>query len=192
MISIRVETEYRSVGRSLSRWGLKREHNAPIATESEIADLVKRLKLIRRSDSSMIAIGVEPEYRSVGRSLSAWGPKGESNAPIAAGSEVTNFLRRRCSCSCSFGVLWNVRVLNCTYQGRRCRVALFGLAVPCWLGLNMFFLRRWCIACRSLNAHQFWSGSPDLSRRLSPAVKPCWSPGWGGVRPNEEEPHFSS
>jgi hypothetical protein len=32
----------------------------------------------------LIAIRVEPEYRSVSRSLLGWGPKGESNASIAA------------------------------------------------------------------------------------------------------------
>jgi hypothetical protein len=41
----------------------------------------------------MIAIGVEPEYRSVTISLSGWGTKGELNAPVAAESEVTNFFR---------------------------------------------------------------------------------------------------
>jgi hypothetical protein len=41
---------------------------------------------------SMVAIGVEPEYRSISRSLSRWGPKGEPNALIAAESKVTNFL----------------------------------------------------------------------------------------------------
>jgi hypothetical protein len=41
----------------------------------------------------MLAIGVETEYRSVSRSLSGWGPKGESNAPIAAESEVADILR---------------------------------------------------------------------------------------------------
>jgi hypothetical protein len=41
----------------------------------------------------MLAIRVEPEYRSVSRSLSGWIPKGESNAPIATESEVTDFLR---------------------------------------------------------------------------------------------------
>jgi hypothetical protein len=51
------------------------------------------LKLIWQPDLSMLAIGVEPEYRSATRSLSEWGPKGEPNAPIAAESEVTNFLR---------------------------------------------------------------------------------------------------
>jgi hypothetical protein len=41
----------------------------------------------------MLVIGVEPKYRSVSRSLSGWGPKGEPNAPIIAESEVTDFLR---------------------------------------------------------------------------------------------------
>jgi hypothetical protein len=41
----------------------------------------------------MLAIEVEPEYRSISRSLSGWGPKGESNASIAAESEVVDFLR---------------------------------------------------------------------------------------------------
>jgi hypothetical protein len=30
----------------------------------------------------LIAIGVEPEYRSVSKSLSGWGLKGEPNVPI--------------------------------------------------------------------------------------------------------------
>jgi hypothetical protein len=41
----------------------------------------------------LIAIGVELEYISVSISLSRWGPKGESNAPIAAECEMTDFLR---------------------------------------------------------------------------------------------------
>jgi hypothetical protein len=41
----------------------------------------------------MLAIGVESEYKSVTRSLSRLGPKGESNAPITAESEVADFLR---------------------------------------------------------------------------------------------------
>jgi hypothetical protein len=57
--SYRVEAEYRFVARSLSGRGPKGEPDALIAAESEIADLVRWLKLIRRSDSSMIAIGVE-------------------------------------------------------------------------------------------------------------------------------------
>jgi hypothetical protein len=41
----------------------------------------------------LIAIGVEPKYRSVSKSLSGWGPKGEPNAPITAESEMMDFLR---------------------------------------------------------------------------------------------------
>jgi hypothetical protein len=58
-----------------------------------MTDLLRLLKLIWQPDLSMLAIGVEPEYRSVTRSLSGWGPKGEHNAPIATESEVTDFLR---------------------------------------------------------------------------------------------------
>jgi hypothetical protein len=93
LIAIGVETEYRSVSRSLSGWGPKRELNAPIVTESEMTDLLRLLKLIWQPDLSMLAIRVEPEYTSVTRSLSGWGPKGEPNAPITAESEVTDFLR---------------------------------------------------------------------------------------------------
>jgi hypothetical protein len=53
----------------------------------------------------MIAIGIEPEYRSVTKSLSGWGSKGESNALIAVRNEVTDFLRWRRSYSYSFGML---------------------------------------------------------------------------------------
>jgi hypothetical protein len=55
--------------------------------------LLRLLKLIWQSDLSILAIGVEIEYRSVTRSLSGWGPKGEPNVPITAESEVTDFLR---------------------------------------------------------------------------------------------------
>jgi hypothetical protein len=105
LITIRVELEYRSVTRSLSRWGPRGEPDAPITAESELTDLLRQLKLTPRSDSSMIAIRVESEYRSVARSLSRWGPKGESNAPITAESEIVDFLRRRCSYSCSSSLL---------------------------------------------------------------------------------------
>jgi hypothetical protein len=93
LIAIGVEPEYRSVSRSLSGWGPKGEPNAPMATESEMMDLLRLLKLIWQPDLSILAIGVEPEYRFVTRSLSGWGPKGEPNAPIVAESEVTDFLR---------------------------------------------------------------------------------------------------
>jgi hypothetical protein len=93
LIAIGVEPEYRSVSISLSRWGPKREPNAPITAESEMTDLLRLLKLIWQPNMSMLAIGVELEYRSITRSLSGCGPKGESNAPIAAEREVTDFLR---------------------------------------------------------------------------------------------------
>jgi hypothetical protein len=41
----------------------------------------------------LIAIRVELEYISVSRSLSEWGPKGKTNAPIAAKSEMVDLLR---------------------------------------------------------------------------------------------------
>jgi hypothetical protein len=70
LIAIGVESEYRSVSRSLSGWGPKEESNAPITTESEMMDLLRLLKLIWQLDMSVLAIGVESEYRSVSRSLS--------------------------------------------------------------------------------------------------------------------------
>jgi hypothetical protein len=39
--------------------------------------LLRGLQLIWRSDSSMIAIGVELDYKFAARSLSGWDPKGE-------------------------------------------------------------------------------------------------------------------
>jgi hypothetical protein len=41
----------------------------------------------------VLAIGVESEYRSVTRSLSRLGHKGEPNALVTAESEVADFLR---------------------------------------------------------------------------------------------------
>jgi hypothetical protein len=105
LIAIGVEAEYRSVSRSLSRWGPKGDPNAPITVESEMMNLLKLLKLIWQLDLSMLAIGVEPDYRYVTKSLSGWGPKGELNASITVESEVVDFLRRRRSFSCSSGLL---------------------------------------------------------------------------------------
>jgi hypothetical protein len=105
MLAIGVEPGYRSVARSLSGWDPEGEPNALITAESDIMNLLRRLKLIRRLDSSMIAIGIEPKYRSITRSLSRWGLKGEPNAPIITGSEVTDLLSQRRSCSCSSGLL---------------------------------------------------------------------------------------
>jgi hypothetical protein len=92
-IAIGVEPEYRSVSRSLSRWGPKGEPNAPITAESEMMNLLSLLKLIWQPDMSILAIGVETEYRSISKSLSEWGHKGDPNAPITAESKVVDFLR---------------------------------------------------------------------------------------------------
>jgi hypothetical protein len=70
LIAIGVEPECRSVARSLSEWGTKGELDAPITVESEITDLLRRLKLIWWSDSSMISIEIEIDYRFVAISLS--------------------------------------------------------------------------------------------------------------------------
>jgi hypothetical protein len=93
LIAIGVESECRSVSRSLSVWGTKGEPNAPIAAKSEMMNLLRLLKLIWQPDLSMLAIGVESGYRHVTRSLSGWGSKGEHNASIVAESEVMDFLR---------------------------------------------------------------------------------------------------
>jgi hypothetical protein len=92
LIAIGVELEYIFVSRSLSGWDPKGEPNAPITAESEMTDLLRLLKLIWQPDMSMLAIGVETEYRFVTRSFSRWGSKGEPNASIATESEVTDFL----------------------------------------------------------------------------------------------------
>jgi hypothetical protein len=93
LIAIGVEPEYRFIFRSLYGWGTKGEPNTSIAAKCEMADLLRLLKLIWQPDLSMLAIGAETEYRSISKSLSGWGHKGEINAPIAAESEITDFLR---------------------------------------------------------------------------------------------------
>jgi hypothetical protein len=70
LIAIGLESGYRSVSRSLSRWGPKGELNTPIAAESEMTEFLRLLKLIWQPDLSMLAIRVEPQYRFVTRSLS--------------------------------------------------------------------------------------------------------------------------
>jgi hypothetical protein len=61
LIAIGVESEYRSVSKSLSGWGPKGESNVPIAAESEMIDLLRLLKLIWQPGLSMLAIEVELE-----------------------------------------------------------------------------------------------------------------------------------
>jgi hypothetical protein len=68
LIAIGVEPECRFITRYLSGRGPRGELDALIAAESEITVLLRRLKLIQQLDSSMLAIGIELEYRSVARS----------------------------------------------------------------------------------------------------------------------------
>jgi hypothetical protein len=150
ILAIGVETEYRYVTRSLYGWGPKGEPNAPIAADSEIADFLRLLKLIWRSDLSMIAIAAGSEITDFLRLLKLIWRSDSSMIAITARSEVVAF-----------------------YYGWRYHVASFGLAVPCWLGLNKFLLMWWHVACWSLNAHRFWSVSSDLSRRFAPVVRLC-------------------
>jgi hypothetical protein len=133
LIAIGVLTEYRSVARSLSGWGPKGEPNALIAAESEVADFLRLLQLIWRSDSSMIAIAARSEVADFLRLLKLIWRSDSSMITIAAGSEVADFC-----------------------YGWRYHATSFGLAVPCWLDLNKFLLRWWHVACWSLNAHRFW------------------------------------
>jgi hypothetical protein len=93
LIAIELEPEYRSVTRSLSGWSSKGDPNASITAESEVTNFFRLLKLIRRSDSPMIAIRVELKYRAIVIFLSKWGPNGEHNDPIIAESEVIDSLK---------------------------------------------------------------------------------------------------
>jgi hypothetical protein len=152
MLAIEVESEYRSVTRSLSGWGSKGEPNAPIVTKSEVADFSRLLKLIWQSDSSMIAIIAGSEVAYFLRLLKLIWQSDSSMIAIAAGSEIADFC-----------------------YGWRYHADSFGLAVPCRLDLNKFLLRWWHVAYRSLNAHRFWSVRSDLSRGFTPTVGLCWS-----------------
>jgi hypothetical protein len=53
LIAIGVESEYKSIARSLFGRGPNGEPDAPIAAESAIVDLLRQLKLTQRPDSSM-------------------------------------------------------------------------------------------------------------------------------------------
>jgi hypothetical protein len=156
-------------------------------------DLLRLLKLIWQPDMSMLAIRVEPEYRSVIRSLSEWGPKREPNASITNESEVTDFLRLLKLIwwldSSMIAIAAGSEVTDFCYRWRYYATS-FGLVVPCWLGLNKFLLRWWHVTCWSLNAHRFWSMTPDLSCRFTLAVRLCWSLGWSVVRLDEKELNF--
>jgi hypothetical protein len=60
---------------------------------SDVVAFLKLSKIDPVIKLVLIAIGVEPEYRLVYRSLSGWGSKGEPNAPINDESEMVDLLR---------------------------------------------------------------------------------------------------
>jgi hypothetical protein len=158
-----------------------------------MTDLLRLLKLIWQPDMSMLTIRVEADYRSITRSLSGWGSKGEPNAPITVESKVVDFLRLlkliwRLDSS-MIAIITGSEVADFCYIWRY-HTASFRLVVPCWLDLNKFLLRWWHVVCWSLNAHRFWSVSPDLSHRFAHAVRLCWSLSWSRVQLDEDEPDF--
>jgi hypothetical protein len=65
-----------------------------ITSCSDVVAFLKSYKTDLTIGLILIAIGVETEYIFVSISLSEWGPKGESNAPIITESEMTDLLRR--------------------------------------------------------------------------------------------------
>jgi hypothetical protein len=64
-----------------------------VTSYSDVVALLKSSEIDPMIRLVLIAIGVEPEYKSVAISLFGWGPKGEPYASIAAESKVTNFFR---------------------------------------------------------------------------------------------------
>jgi hypothetical protein len=57
MIIIGVESKYRSVDRSLSGWGSKREPNAPITTGSEVVNFLRRRRSCSYSSGLLWNVG---------------------------------------------------------------------------------------------------------------------------------------
>jgi hypothetical protein len=66
---------------------------ARVYTCSDIVDFLKSYRTNPTIELVLIAIGVEPDYRFISRSLFGWGPKVEPNAPVAAESEMTDLFR---------------------------------------------------------------------------------------------------
>jgi hypothetical protein len=87
------------------------EPYALVTSCSDVVAFLKSSEIDPAIGLILIAIGVEPEYRSVPRSLSGWGTKGEPNALITAESEVTNFFRSF-EADPAIGLIYN------SYQGR--------------------------------------------------------------------------
>jgi hypothetical protein len=87
------ETEYRSVTRSIFGGVSVGEPYALVTSYNDVVAFFKLSETDPTIALVLITIRVELEYRSVARSLSEWGPKGDPNCPNAAESEVTNFIR---------------------------------------------------------------------------------------------------
>jgi hypothetical protein len=101
----RAEPEYRSVARSIFGGDPEGESYALVTFCNYVVAFLKLSETDPTIGLILIAIEIEACYRSVARSLSERGPKGEPNALIVAESEVTDFLMWRRSCSCSSGLL---------------------------------------------------------------------------------------
>jgi hypothetical protein len=69
------------------------EPYALVTSCSDVVAFLKSSEIDPAIGLILIAIGVEQEYRSIARSLSGLGPKGEHDALITAESEVTYFFR---------------------------------------------------------------------------------------------------
>jgi hypothetical protein len=88
-----VEREYRFIAKSIFGGVLGGEHYALIISCSDVVDFLKSSETGPVIGLILIAIGIEPECRSVSRSLSGRSPKGEHITPITARSEMTDLLR---------------------------------------------------------------------------------------------------
>jgi hypothetical protein len=92
-LAARAELEYRSISRSIFGGVLGRKLYALITSCSNVVAFLKSPETDPTIGHILIAIRVEPEYRSVARSFSRWGPRGETDASLAAESETVKLLR---------------------------------------------------------------------------------------------------
>jgi hypothetical protein len=87
--------EYRSAIRSIFGGVPRGESYALITSYSDVIDFLKPSESGPTIELVFDSYRVEPEYISVARSLSGWDSKGESDALIAAKSEITDLLRKQ-------------------------------------------------------------------------------------------------
>jgi hypothetical protein len=72
---------------------LRGEPYALITSCSDVIDFLKSSEIDPVIGLILIAIRVEPEYRSISTSLSRRNPKGEPNTPIVAESEMADLFK---------------------------------------------------------------------------------------------------